>query len=300
MGKFLWDFLLEIIPGTTQNSWTEIFQPFGIKDSDFLPFQSPCHLWVMWIEIGTILSNWFVLDPTREAGGALHRWVLQNMIFWPDMGTKKTKMHVVYIKQAFPQCCIPIPCSQDRSFSLLAAQKSSLAGGRSPPLSKEDTLGSWPEEKGTAGKIVFQWFLSVVMASLKLSRPLPGLDSRSFSARSQRTGLLIHPEAHVPLPPRMSSISTISGQICLKLQTACVHVCLFRGTLGLSWLTSSEVFPNICVRWPPLPSSSRAGARPTSWILLQTLQTKTLAEKIQARLSADILLFKRLRLQLGS
>lgn len=110
-------------------------------------------------------------------------------------------------------------------------------------------------------------------------RPLPGLDNRSFSARRQRTGLLIHPEAHVPLSPQMSSISTISGQICLKTQTVCVHMYLFHGTLELSWPASSVVFPNICVHWPPLPSSSRAWAWPTSWSFSRPFRQKSLLRK---------------------
>lgn len=65
---------------------------------------------------------------------------------------------------------------------------------------------------------------------------------------------------------------------------------------SFDWLLP-KVFPNNTVRWSPLLSSSRAWARPARWLFLQPFPKKYFAEKVPARLRADILLSQRLSVQ---
>lgn len=130
-------------------------------------------------------------------------------------------------------------------------------------------------------------------------RPSVCLDSRPSSTRRQRTELLTHPTAHIPLLPQMFPLTSLLGQGTLKSRE---HALTFHfyGALELSWLTPPEVLPNISIYWPPLPSPSRAKAETATQLLFQAFQTKHLSVKVQAKLRADILWSKRLSMQFSS
>lgn len=106
-------------------------------------------------------------------------------------------------------------------------------------------------------------------------------DSRSFSARSQRTGLLICLKARVSLSPCSTPVPLLAKAASKSSQRV--------DAPELSWLTPSKVFPNITVHWSPLPSSSRAWGRPARRLFLQAFPKKYLAEKVPARRRADVL-----------